>query len=69
MRHTLWISALLVVIVGSACSRQSASTSSSVPDSVISMAVSRCTPIDLADVANEVETCAAKTMAGQRMRR
>lgn len=67
MRHTLWISALLVVMVGTGCSQQSAN--SSVPDTVISMAVSRCTPIDLADVANEVETCAAKTMAGQRMRR
>jgi hypothetical protein len=67
MRHTLWISALLVVIVGSACSRQN--VSSSVPDTVVSLAMNRCTPTDLADVANEVETCAAKTMAGQRMRR
>ena len=67
MRHTLWISALLVVLVGSACSRQS--TSSSVSNTVVAVAMNRCAPTDLADVANEVESCAAKTMAGQRMQR
>jgi hypothetical protein len=39
------------------------------PESVTAMAGYRCTPVDLADISNDVDTCAAKTMAGQRVRR
>jgi len=69
MRQTLWISALLIIAVGSACTRQGSTGGGVVPDALTAMSAYRCDPIDMADVSNDLSHCAAKTMAGQRAAR
>lgn len=70
MRQTLLISALLIIAVGSACTRQgSTGVVADVPDALTAMSAYRCDPLDMADLSNDVDHCAAKTMAGQRAAR
>jgi hypothetical protein len=69
MRQTLLVSALLIIAVGSACTRQGSTGVADVPDALTAMSAYRCDPIDMTNVSNDVDQCAAKTMAGQRAAR